>query len=117
MSDTDTVDWKLKCEELAEQVAHLKLERQNLIEQVARERLRADALFVAYPPQAKNEPPPDQRKHRSATAANTQVAVPVISLSEPPLRYQVADAVNQVFKKVMPSAHKLVRSSTSTQEK
>lgn len=85
-----------KCRDLEAQVFRLAMERQHLLEQVARERMRANALYLAFPPQTYDEgsaPPPPP------------------AASQVPLRYQVADAINEVVKRVLPGAHRAIRSS------
>lgn len=86
-----------RCKELEAQLTLLQLERQNLLEQVALERQRADALYVAFPPQSRDE------AAQAAAQATEKLR------ADSPLRYQVADAVNDAMKRVLPGAHRLVR--------
>jgi hypothetical protein len=69
-----------KCKALEEQLFRLTMERQLLVEQLAEERERANALFVSYPPQERLE-------------AAAQLQLPVEAEIKP-LRYQVVDQLN-----------------------
>jgi hypothetical protein len=75
-----------KCKALEEQLFRLTMQRQLLVEQLADERERANALFVSYPPQERIEaavqlqPPPE---------------------AEPkPLRYHVVDHLNDAVSRL-----------------
>jgi hypothetical protein len=101
----ETNDGCARCKELEGQLNALRLERQSLVEQVALERSRADALYVAFPAQARSE-----ADHAAAQAAAALKA-------ESPLRYQVADAVNDAMKRMLPGAHRLMRTRSPAKVK
>jgi hypothetical protein len=67
------------CQALQEQIYRLTMERQLLVEQLADERERANALFVNYPPPPRVEVAPP-----TATDGGAK-----------PLRYQVIDQINE----------------------
>ena len=82
------------CRELQTEVFRLTMERQQLVELLASERERANALFVSYPPQghtpdsgpAHYEPPIDK-----------------------PLRYRIADKLNDALRARLGPLHKVAR--------
>jgi len=66
-----------KCKALEEQIFRLTMERQLLVERLADERERANALFVSYPPQ------------------HAEPVVETAISDEKPLRYTVIDSINE----------------------
>jgi hypothetical protein len=70
-----------RCQALEEQLFRLTMERDLLSERLAAEKERANALFLSYPPQAHDRPPPPP---------------PLPPVEPKPFRYQLADALNDL---------------------
>jgi hypothetical protein len=83
-----------RCKGLEARIRALELERSDLLLALARERERANALFLSYPAAAQAAP------------AQT-VAAPVGG--RPPLRYRVVDALNNSLKRQFPGVHRAAR--------
>lgn len=65
----------VNCKELQQAVFQLTVERQQLLELLAAERVRSNALFVAYPPQEQSPAMPSSQaaRHRVVDAFNIAV--------------------------------------------
>ena len=89
------------CKQLREEVARQAVDRQRLLELLATERERSNAFFVGYPPQgnAFERVPP-------TSSASAWV--------EKPLRYKIADKLNDAMKKALPGAHGVARRAVTT---
>jgi hypothetical protein len=85
------------CEQLEERVQDLLVEHESLLKALAREKERANALFLAYPPQV-------------ATPSPTPLSPPQ---NDVPMRYRVIDSLNENFKRRLPSVHQFARRAIS----
>lgn len=81
-----------RCKGLEARIRDLELERSDLLLALARERERANALFLAYPP--------------SHQAANVQPAAQPAKL---PLRHRLVDAMNDSIKRQFPEIHRAAK--------
>ena len=81
-----------RCQGLEARIRDLELERGDLLLALARERERANALFLAYPP--------------TFQAATAQPAAPV---TRPPLRHRLVDALNNSLKRQFPDVHRAAK--------
>jgi hypothetical protein len=63
-----------RCATLEEQVHRLTMERQLLVERLAAERARANAMFVPQPPPPPAPPaPPAELRHRLVDSLNSMI--------------------------------------------
>jgi hypothetical protein len=85
------------CERLEERVQELLVEHESLVKALARERERANALFLAYPPQV-------------ATPSHVPMSAPQ---NDVPMRYRVVDSLNENFKRRLPGIHRFARRAIS----
>ena len=83
-----------RCKGLEARIRDLELERSDLLLALARERERANALFLSYP--------------ASAPAASA-VPPPAAVVGKPPLRHRLVDAVNNSLKRQFPDVHRAAR--------
>ena len=88
-----------RCKGLEARIRDLELERSDLLLALARERERANALFLSYPapPAAPSAPAP-------AAAAPTR----------PPLRHRLVDALNDSLKRQFPDVHRAAKDAGAT---
>jgi hypothetical protein len=86
-----------RCESLEERIQELTAEHASLLKALVREKERANALFLGYPPQVATRPsvPPSPRA------------------GEVPMRYRVVDALNENFKRRLPALHRFARRAIS----
>jgi len=99
VESTEAATGCANCAKLREQIARMSVERQKLLELLAAERERSNALFVGYPPQG---------------GMNSDSALsPEWQSLEKPLRYKVADKLNDAVKKALPGAHGVARRAIS----
>ncbi|HEX8699178.1 MAG TPA: hypothetical protein VF815_10105 [Myxococcaceae bacterium] len=82
-----------RCKGLEARIRDLELERSDLLLALARERERANALFLAYP--------------ASPQAPSAAPAAPVVG--KPPLRHRLVDAVNNSLKRQFPDVHRAAK--------
>jgi hypothetical protein len=87
-----------RCKGLEARIRALELERSDLLLALARERERANALFLAYP-----SPP---------QAPSAQPAAPLVG--KPPLRHRLVDALNDSLKRQFPGVHRAARDAGAT---
>jgi hypothetical protein len=108
VDETQKIGECLNCARLRDEIARLAVDRQRLIELLASERERANALFVSYPPQGPGTvswPP----MPASAALPVSWHAAWLPSQSDKPLRYKVADSLNDAVKNNLPTAHGLAK--------
>lgn len=86
-----------RCKQLEARVRALELERSDLLLALARERERANALFLAYPP--------------TFQVASVQPAAQPTKL---PLRHRVVDALNESLKRQFPEIHRAAKDAGAT---
>jgi len=82
-----------RCQRLEKDLRALQAERDELWLSLAKERQRANAILLSFPHAEKSEP---------------IVAPPIIIYADPgpqPLRYKVADMVNNGMKRLLPFGH------------
>ncbi len=87
-----------RCKGLEARIRDLELERGDLLLALARERERANALFLAYP--------------APAQAPSAAPAAPVVG--KPPLRHRLVDAVNNSLKRQFPDVHRAAKDVGAT---
>ncbi len=83
-----------RCQGLESRIRDLELERRDLLLALARERERANALFLAYPTSTQ------------APSAQPAAAAPV---TRPPLRHRLVDALNDSLKRQFPDVHRAAK--------
>jgi hypothetical protein len=85
----------------------LQAEVDRLVEELADERERADALYVGYPPQGPLPAPAPV----PPTAATALAAAPLEAPAPlpPPLRYRLVDGLNGAFKRYFSPAHRIAK--------
>jgi hypothetical protein len=86
-----------RCKQLEARVRALELERSDLLLALARERERANALFLAYPP--------------TFQVASVQPAAQPTKL---PLRHRLIDALNEGLKRQFPEIHRAAKDAGTT---
>lgn len=84
------------CKRLEARIQQLELERSDLLLALARERERANALFLAYPP------------------VNAHVAQAQGMPQTLPMRYRVIDALNASLKNRFPDIHRAAKEAGAT---
>jgi hypothetical protein len=86
-----------RCKGLEARLRDLELERSDLLLALARERERANALFLAYPP-----------------TFQTASAPPPAPVTKPPLRHRLVDALNNSLKRQFPDVHRAAKDAGAT---
>lgn len=86
------------CTQLQGRVRELLFEREALVKALAREKERANALFLSYPPQV------------APQSSQPPMAPP---RGEVPMRYRVVDSFNENFKRRLPALHQFARRAIS----
>jgi hypothetical protein len=86
------------CAQMQGRVRELLSEREALVKALAREKERANALFLAYPPQV------------APQSSQPPMAPP---RGEIPMRYRVVDSLNENFKRRLPALHQFTRRAIS----
>jgi hypothetical protein len=104
VDETQKIDDCLNCARLRDEIARLAVDRQRLIELLASERERANALFVSYPPQG-----PGTVSWPPMPASAAPPGSDPAGQSDKPLRYKVADKLNDAVKNSLPTAHGLAK--------